>query len=93
MTDKMTWKEITKLLDNLIGPVEAIGETHADERIHKNLETLVDVTNWCLDGIYQSSSTCGRPEYSMHKVGYDAKCVLGEYRRWLDDVCGEEVQE
>ena len=92
MSDKLTGKEIVKLLDNLIGPVEAIGETNADERIYKNLQTLIDVTNWCLDGIHQSSFTCGRSEYSMHKVGYDAKCALGEYRMWLDDVCGE-VQE
>ena len=42
-------KEITKLLDMLIGKVEAVGETNEDERRLDNLKTLIDVTNWCLD--------------------------------------------
>ena len=91
MTEKMTAKEIIKLLDILIGSTTAIGETNTDERVHENLRTLIDVTNWCLDGIFQSSETCGRPEWSMHKVGWDAKCALDEYRVWLEDVMG--VQE
>ena len=93
MAEKMTAKEITKLLGVVIGPTTAVGETNADERIHDNLRTLIDVANWCLESIRTSSFTCGRPEYSMHKVGYDAKCALNEWRMWLDDVCGLEVQE
>ena len=93
MGNKMTATEIIRLLEILIGPTTAVGETNADERIHGNLRTLIDVANWCLESIHTSSFTCGRPEYSMHKVGYDAKCALDEWRMWLDDVCGEEVQE
>jgi len=81
-------KEIIKLLDKLIGCTEAVGETNADEKIEQNLMTLIDVTNWCLDGIYQSSETMGRPEYSMNKIGFRAKCALLDYKNWLDEVTG-----
>lgn len=94
MAEKMTAKEITKLLGVVIGTTTAVGETNADERILANLRTLIDVANWCVDGVFQSSETMGRPEWSMHKVGYEAKCALDEWRMWLEDVCGEvEVQE
>lgn len=94
MGNKMTATEIIRLLEILIGPTTAVGETNADERIHDNLRTLIDVANWGLERVYTSSFTCGRREDSMNKVGFDAKCALDEWRVWLEDVCGErEVQE
>ena len=63
-----------------------VGETNEDEKIEQNLMTLIDVTNWCLDGIYQSSETMGRPEYSMNKIGFRAKGALLDYKKWLDEV-------
>ena len=94
MGNKMTATEIIRLLEILIGTTTAVGETNADERILANLRTLIDVGNWCLESIHTSSFTCGRFEYSMNKVGFDAKCALDEWRMWLEDVCGEmEVQK
>ena len=94
MGNKMTATEIIRLLEILIGPTTAVGESNADEQIYRNMQTLVDVVNWGLNSIHTSSFTCGRPEYSMNKVGFDAKCALDEWRMWLEDVCGEmEVQE
>lgn len=83
---KLDSSEIIKLLDNLIGPIIAVGESNADERVMGNLKTLIDVTNWCIDGIHQSSETMGRPEYSMHQVGFHARCTLDEYRQWLNEL-------
>lgn len=94
MDNKMTATEIIRLLEILIGPTTAVGETNADERILANLRTLIDVADWCVDGVSQSSETMGRSEWSMHKVGFYAKCALDGWRTWLEDVCGEgEVQE
>lgn len=94
MGNKMTATEIIRLLEILIGPTTAVGETSADERIHDNLRTLIDVADWCLGSVHTSSFTCGRSEYSMNKVGFYAKCALDGWRTWLEDVCGEmEVQE
>ena len=86
MSREFESKEIIKLLDKLIGCTEAVGETNEDEKIEQNLMTLIDVTNWCLDGIYQSSETMGRPEYSMNKIGFRAKGALLDYKEWLEKV-------
>lgn len=87
--NKLESKEILKLLDILIGGTTAIGESNYDEKVGKNLETLIDVTNWCLDKIYQSSETCGAVEYSKNKVGFVAKCCLEEYKTWLEEMFEE----
>ena len=89
MSRKLNSAEIIKLLDILIGQTEAVGETNADEVILENLKTLIDVTNWCIDGIHQSSGTVGRPEASMHKIGWTAQCALDDYRVWLTAVLKE----
>ena len=68
MTRRFETSEITKLLDVLIGDVEAVGETNEDNRRLDNLKTLIDVTNWCLDGLqFAMASGYGRPEWSMKK--------------------------
>lgn len=91
---KLTSAEIIKVLENLIGQTEAVGETYADEKIMCNLKTLIDVTNWCIDGVYQSSETADRPEWSMHSIGLKAKGALDDWREWIndmfEDVEGEE---
>ncbi|MBQ7064146.1 MAG: hypothetical protein IJM90_04580 [Firmicutes bacterium] len=81
---KLDSNEIIKLLDNLIGQTEAVGDSAQDEQIEKNLATLIDVTNWCLESVFQSSQTCGRAEGSMHRVGWRAKSALFEWEQWLE---------
>lgn len=85
--------EIIKLLDLLIGPTEAVGESNADERAMENLKVLIDITNWCLDGILHSSETSGAVEYSRHMVGFHAKCAMEEYLRWFQGLFDEEGNE
>ena len=82
-------QEIIKVLGALIGSTEAVGDSWTDEKIEKNLMTLIDVTNWCLDGVYQSSSTRDRIEYSMRIVGSRAYEALFDYKKWLDEVLDE----
>lgn len=86
-------KEITKLLNALIGDVEAVGETNEDNRRLDNLKTLIDVTNWCLDGLqFAMASGYGRPEYSMAEISYTAQCALDEYGKWITDVLDEQMK-
>ena len=86
--------EITKLLDVLIGKTEAVGETNEDECRLDNLKTLIDVTNWCLDGLeFAMASGRGRPEYSMAKIGHTAQCALDEYGRWIADILDEQMAD
>ena len=88
-------KEITKLLNVLIGNVEAVGETNEDNHRLDNLKTLIDVTNWCLDGLlFAMDSGYGRPESSMAEISYIAQCALDEYRTWITDIldnCGARM--
>ena len=87
---KLKSDEITKVLDALIGEVEAVGESNADERRLDNLKTLIDVTNWCLDGLeFAMESGQGRVEASMHTISYTAQLALDEYKAWLNDLLGE----
>ena len=53
----MNDKEIIKLLDILIGTTEAVGDSAVDDKVESNLKTLIDVANWCMDGVSQSAST------------------------------------
>lgn len=87
-------KEITKLLDTLIGKVEAVGETNEDERRLDNLKTLIDATNWCLDGLeYAMASGRGRAEWSMQNIRQTAQLALDEYKTWIADVLNDEQTE
>lgn len=90
MGAKLKSHEITKVLDVLIGEVEAIGETNADERRLDNLKTLIDVTNWCLDGLqFAMDSGQDRAEASMCMIGHTAQLALDEYKTWLNELLGE----
>ena len=83
-------REITKLLDAMIGNVEAVGDSYIDEQSLDNLKTLIDVTNWCLDGIqFAMASGKGRAEYSMRKISSTAECALDEYRVWISNILNE----
>ena len=88
---KLNSQEIIKVLDALIGKTEAVGDSWKDDEIEQNLMMLIDITNWCLDGILFSSNTRDRIEYSMRIVGDRAYSALLDYKKWLNDVI--EVEE
>ena len=92
MTRVLTSQEIIKVLDHLIGITTAVGDSWVDEKIMLNLKTLIDVTNWCIDGVHQSSETMCRPESSMHNIGWTANCALDEWRVWLNELFEEGKQ-
>lgn len=81
----MDSNEIIKLLNILIGGTEAVGDSSIDTIIEANLKTLIDVTNWCLDGVAQSSETRHRFEGSMRNIGERAFSALDEWRMWLQE--------
>ena len=81
----MTSHEIIKLLTCLLGGTEAIGDSAYDEVVKENLKKLIDITNWCLDGISQSAETRHRYESSMRDVGETAFSALCEYKEWIEE--------
>ena len=91
MYGKMTGSEIIKLLDIVIGSTNATGSVSVDDERLKNLRTLIDITNWCLDGIKQSAEYQHCTESSMREIGQTAVAALNEYREWLEEVLNHEI--
>lgn len=85
MSREIESKEITKVLDILIGKTEATGSQIEDNRRLDNLKVLIDVTNWCMDGLqYAMDSGQGRFEVSMREIGNTAQSALIDYKEWID---------
>lgn len=85
----MTAKNLTEIIEKLIGDVKAIGETYHDEDAFINLGLMKGVCDSLLIDIYESSKTKNRHEYSMEKVGRSAYKYLKDLRDWLDEILGE----
>lgn len=83
---KMKSCEIIKLVDLMIGPTTAVGESNIDNEIEKNIKNAIDIVNWLLDGIAESAKTRHRPEYSMRNIGERAFSAMCEWKDWLDNI-------
>lgn len=81
----LTSKNITDILEALIGKMWAVGETHEDMKRLENLRTLIDVTNWCLDGIAMCADDRHRYEASVRTNGELAYGALLEYAEWIKE--------
>ena len=85
MSNRFTSREITKVLDTLIGGTTAVGDSAIDHDIEENLKTLIDVVNWCLDGVADSADTRHNYQGSMRVIGERAFSAMCEYRDWLNE--------
>lgn len=83
MTDRFTSREITKVLDTLIGETTAVGDSAIDHDIEENLKTLIDVVNWCLDGVADSADTRHNYQGTMRDIGERAFSAMCEWQEWL----------
>lgn len=80
----MNSNTIIEVLNCLIGSTEPYGSSHIDEQREENLKTLIDITNWCLDGIAYASEYKNRQEYSMRQIGQRAFACLDDYKTWIE---------
>jgi hypothetical protein len=80
----LSTKEIIKLVDVLIGEVEAVGESREDENRLENLNALICLTDDCLSKISLAARTSTRQEESMRKIGRKALKYLAESAEWFD---------
>lgn len=81
---KLSSDEIINVIEALVGSCVPIGETNADKTVMENLKTVIDIGDYCLDKVFLASTTCGRPEVSMHEIGWTAKCVMDDWKNWLE---------
>ena len=85
----MKAETVIEVARNMIGCVEAIGETHYDDKAYENLDVMIDVCNALLDDIYEASKAKDRVEYSMKKIGIHAYGFLEDLKVWCNEVTGE----
>ena len=72
--------EIQDVVRKILGPIEPIGETNADNERYENLKVTIDLINTLLFDISQVAqySTC--PEFSRSRAGKRAKQFLIEIK-------------
>lgn len=81
----MTSNEIIRIIDGLIGPTEPLGAIELDEERLQNLKHLIDITNWCLDGILRSAEYKYSCADLTSKNGALAFATMFEYKTWLEE--------
>ena len=86
----MTTKTITEVLDRLIGKTDPVADSNIDRERKENLKTLIDVTNWCLDGMYSAASNRHSPYGSQRDVGELAYSAMLQLKDWLQS-CEDEL--
>ena len=78
--------EITKLLSVMIGGTEPYADSAIDEGIENNVKTLIDVINWCFDGMYYAARHRKSEYQSAREIGERAYAALLEWKNWLAGV-------
>lgn len=81
---KLSSDEIINVIEALVGSCAPVGETNADKIVMENLKTVIDIGDYCLDKVFLASTACGRPEASMHEIGWVARCVMDDWKSWLE---------
>lgn len=66
--EKMTSREICKLLEIVVGETEPIADSAIDDERKENLKTLIDIGNWVLDRLLYVAERRKDPYYSSQKV-------------------------
>lgn len=82
--EKMTSREICKLLEIIIGGTEPIADSAVDPIRAENLKTLIDVGNWVLDGLFYAAEHRKDPYYSSQTIGETAYAAMLEWKEWLE---------
>lgn len=81
--EKMTSREICKLLEIVVGETEPIADSAIDHLREENLKTLIDIGDWVLDGLLYVAEHRKDPYYSSRKVGERAYAAMLEWKDWL----------
>ena len=81
--------DIYKLLDILIGNIEPVGETNADNKFYERQDCAEYVLDMLLDKIFSVTSYRDSPAYSEQRAGTRAVEYLKDVYGWL----GERLYE
>lgn len=78
--------EITKLMNVMIGGTEPYADSAIDMKVDSNLRTLIDVINWCLDGMYDAARHRKSEYRSQIDIGERAYASLLQWKDWITAV-------
>lgn len=81
--EKMTSREICKLLEIIVGETEPVADSAIDNKREENLKTLIDIGNWVLDGVLYAAEHWKDPYYSSRFIGERAYAAMLEWNNWL----------
>ena len=84
--EKMTSREICKLLEVVVGETEPIADSAIDDVREENLKTLIDIGDWVFDGLLYAAEHRKDPYYSSQKVGERAYATMLEWKDWLAQI-------
>lgn len=84
--ERMTSREICKMLEILIGNTEPEADTAIDEKREKNLMTLIDVGDWLIDGLYYSARHRKDLYASSRIIGERAYATMLEWKDRLAEI-------
>lgn len=85
----MTSGEMIRIIDDLIGPTKPCGAIELDEERLHNLKNLIDITNWCLDGLLQSAEYRNSCADLVNKNGELTFATMLECKTWLEEILKE----
>lgn len=83
-------EQIADIVMELIGEIEPVGDSAIDDKRFNNLLAVENVMDILFDEIRWASETRNRYEYSMQKIGKNAKDYLLAKYNWLKEQFEDE---
>lgn len=74
-----------QIVKKLIGEIDPIGESHADEVRRKNLDNWIDLSEIMIVDLIEISRNQNRKEASMKVIGNDAMGCIVDIKNRIDE--------
>jgi len=72
--------DIHEIVKKLVGEIDPVGETNADNDRFENLKAMTELVDELLSDIYRVARGNNRHEYSINRAGQFASSFLDEVR-------------
>jgi hypothetical protein len=88
LTESLNREILYQLICKLVGPIDPVGETNADEKRYQNLNLFLEVLDTMLGDAEYVSRYKNRQEYSIKRAGERADNFLRSTREWMENLDG-----
>ena len=90
INNRLTEEELWKVVDNLIGDIEPIGETNHDNLSFEQLNLAMFLVDRYIDIFAGMLEYRSRPEYSVKRSGDAVLEYIKDLREWFNRFLPEE---